>query len=112
MDGFYVAYLTGRTGNSLVLFAVKNGRIIGVDPGGLRYDGQVTPLESGGFSFVVEYIVKPGVGMITGGGAGVDTPVKLNFNKPANFQEGAVVRVDTPFGPVNAKISKVRDFDI
>jgi len=41
MDGFYVAYLTGRGGNSVLLFAIKSSALVGVDGGGMKYDGHV-----------------------------------------------------------------------
>ncbi|MEA2952270.1 MAG: hypothetical protein QOJ96_1790 [Alphaproteobacteria bacterium] len=112
MDGFYVAYLTGKGGNSLVLFTIKSGKLVGVDAGGMKYDGHVQPASDGGISFHLEYVVKAGVPLITGsGGVASSTPVSLDFKAPTNFAEGAVIGVQTPLGPVNAKISKLRDFD-
>jgi hypothetical protein len=112
MDGFYVAYLTGRGGNSALLFAIKSMKLIGVDAGGMKYDGHVEPSGNGTVAFHVEYVVTPGTPLITGaGGVATSTPVSLDFNAPANFGEGVIVTIHTPFGPVNAKISKLRDFE-
>ncbi len=111
MDGFYVAFLTGRGGNSVLLFAVKSKTLVGVDAGGMKYDGHLEQASNGGFSFHIEYIVNPGTPLITGvGGVASATPVSLDFNVPANFADGVVVSIQTPFGPINAKISKLRDF--
>jgi hypothetical protein len=112
MDGFYVAYLTGRGGNSVMLFAIKSNALIGVDAGGMKYNGHVNKGENGSITFHLEYVLSPGTPLITGaGGVASATPVALDFNMPANFADGVVVGVQTPFGPVNAKVSKLRDFD-
>jgi hypothetical protein len=48
MDGFYAAYLTGRGGNTIVLLAIKSNSIVGVDAGGMKYDGRVETATHGG----------------------------------------------------------------
>jgi hypothetical protein len=112
MDGIYVAYLTGRGGNSVLMFAIKSNTIIGADVGGMKYDGRAEQLPNGSVSFHLQYVINPGTPLITGvGGVASPTPVALDFNMPSNFAEGAIVTVQTPFGPVNAKVSKLRDFD-
>jgi hypothetical protein len=51
MDDFYVAYLTGNAGTSALVFVVLEGRLVGANVGGLKYDGTVqrkpTPGASG-----------------------------------------------------------------
>lgn len=112
MDGIYVAYLTGRGGNSVLLFVMKSNKIVGADVGGMKYDGHIDQMPNGSISFHIEYVINPGTVLITGaGGVASPTPVALDFNMPANFAEGAIVNIQTPFGPVNAKITKLRDLD-
>ena len=112
MDGFYVAYLTGRGGNSVILFAIKASIVIGVDVGGMKYNGRVDQETNGTATFHIEYILSPGTPLITGvGNVATTTPVSLDFTVPANFADGVIVGIQTPFGPVNARISKLRDFD-
>jgi hypothetical protein len=113
MDGFYIAYLTGSGGSSMVLFAVKEGRLIGADVGGTKYDGRLEkkPGESG-FSCHVQYTVPPGTVLITGSGpVATPTNVNLTFDLPENFAEEIVVGIQTPLGPLNATFSKLREFD-
>lgn len=113
MDGFYVAYLTGRGGNSVLLFAIKSLTMIGVDVGGMRYSGHVERATNGSIAFHVEYVVSPGTPLITGAGnVATATPVSLDFIVPANFADGVIVNIQTAFGPINAKISKLSDFDL
>jgi hypothetical protein len=113
MDGFYAAYLTGRGGNTVLLLAIKASSIIGVDMGGLKYDGTVEPAPNGGFNFHVKYVIQPGSQLITGmGSVAAPTPVSLDFTVPADFASGTIVTIQTPFGPINAKMSKLREFDL
>jgi hypothetical protein len=112
MDGFYAAFLTGRGGNTIVLLAVKAGMLVGVDAGGLKYDGTAQPLPDGSVRFEVRYVVQPGTQLITGmGSVGTPTPVQLDFVAPKDFSSGVIITIQTPLGPVNAKFSKLRDFD-
>jgi hypothetical protein len=112
MDGFYAAFLTGRGGNSIILLAIKSGSIIGVDIAGLKYDGSIETAADGNVRFHINYVIQPGTQLITGvGGVGTTTPVSLDFTAPADFASGIVIAIQTPFGPVNAKITKLRDFD-
>jgi len=113
MDGFYAAYLTGRGGNTVLLFAIKSGQLIGVDGGGMKYSGTVQAGQNGQIGFHIDYTITPGTQLITGVGTVPNpTPVALDFTAPPNFAEGAIIGVQTPFGPVNAKITKLRDFDL
>jgi hypothetical protein len=112
MDGFYAAYLTGRGGNSLVLFAVKANSVVGVDVGGMKYDGSIEVAANGDIQFHVRYTIPPGTPLITGvGGVGAPTPVSLDFILPKDFAAGTIVTIHTAFGLINAKINKLRDFD-
>jgi hypothetical protein len=113
MDGFYAAFLTGRGGNTMVLLlAIRANVLVGVDAGGLKYDGTVEPTPNGGYRFQVRYVVQPGTQLITGmGSVATPTPVQLDFAAPSDFASGVVLTIQTPLGPINAKLSKLRDFD-
>lgn len=111
MEGFYVAYLAGRGGNTLLLFAVHSSILVGVDAGGMKYDGTVEKGPHGTFLLRIKYTISPGTSLITGvGGVAVPTPVSLDFSIPSNFEAGSIVTIQTPFGPINAKLEKLRDF--
>jgi hypothetical protein len=114
MDGFFAAYLTGRGGVTVVLFVVKANRLVGVDMGGLKYDGELVPKQDGtGFSCRINYTLPSGISVITGvGPVAASMEVKLTAELPTNFAEGPVVRIETPTGPVNAKFTKLRDLDL
>src|ERR1700682_1321617 len=110
MDGFYVAYVTGRAGNAVVLLAIRGTTLSGVDAGGLKYDGQILPVENG-FKCSFVYVVPAGSTLITGPAPVTEEiRVPLEFILPKDFSKGVVVPITTPFGPVNAKFEKLRDF--
>jgi hypothetical protein len=113
MDGFYVGYITGRAGNSMVLLVIRNARLVGADVSGMKYDGEVHPKpDTQGFTCRVSYTILPGATLITGPGpVATPTDITLNFELPANFAEGPIVRIDTPMGPLNARFMKLRDLD-
>ncbi|MGC1179912.1 MAG: hypothetical protein WA884_13055, partial [Methyloceanibacter sp.] len=70
MDGFYAAYLSGIAGVSTVLFVLREGKLVGVDVGGLKYDGVVEAEPDGsGYVFSVVYVIPAGQPLITGGAA-------------------------------------------
>jgi hypothetical protein len=114
MEGFFAGYLTGHSGTSIILFAVKDGRMIGVDMGGMKYDGQFQTKGDGtGFSCRISYTLLPGIPLITGPGPTANpTEITLTFDLPLNFAEGIIISIETPTGPLNAKFTKLRDFDL
>ena len=66
MDGFYAAYLTGRADRASSMFAIRGDDLIGVDAGGLKYDGKVVQIK-GGWNCTVVYTIPAGSpSLITG----------------------------------------------
>jgi hypothetical protein len=81
--------------------------------GRVRCDVRITEKAGARFSCHVDYVLPPGVPMIVGPGpVATPTPVSLDFDLPQNFAEGPVVAIQTPFGALNAKFTKLRDFDL
>ena len=106
----YTAYLTGIAGNSVGIFLIGDGIIVGADIGGLTYDGNFSVSSDGSLEGVVQFSVPAGGQLISGLKATEDqtitTPVKL----PRGFDDGrAVTRIDTPAGPVNARFDFIRE---
>jgi len=110
MDGFYAAYLTGKSGSSLLLFAIREGTFIGVDAGGLKYDGKVVSSDNG-IKCTVLYVIPPGSTLITGATSPTtEQRIPLEFTLPKDFWNGQVIAIATPLGPVNVKFQKLRDW--
>ncbi|MET4479630.1 hypothetical protein [Bradyrhizobium sp. F1.13.3] len=111
MEGFYVAYLTGRAGSSLLLFAIRGSDLIGVDAGGLKYDGKVSKTTEGWKCTVVYTIPAGSPELITGADApSTDQRIPLEFSLPPDFSNGQIIGIATPLGPVNAKFQKLREW--
>lgn len=111
MEGFYVAYMTGMAGNSVILFVLRKGKIVGADIGGMKYDGTYKANPDGeGYKFSVAYVVPAGATLITGAPPS-PTPqtIPLTFDLPNQFANGRVITIETPRGLVNAKFEKIRD---
>ncbi|MEH6717530.1 MAG: hypothetical protein V7704_01515 [Aurantimonas endophytica] len=110
MDGFYAAYFTGLTGNSIGLFIFENGLITGVDVGGMHYDGTYSLDESASIiSGKIAYVIPPGASLVTGiSSSSKAIRAEFPLELPAAFADGRVVQLDTPSGVVNAKFEKLR----
>lgn len=110
VQGFYAAYMAARAGTSILLFAIKDSKLIGVDVGGLKYDGEVTEIETG-FHCSIVYIIPPGVSLITGSPPATSPQrIPLDFDLPKDFANGQTINIVTPLGPLNARFEKLRDF--
>jgi hypothetical protein len=109
MDGFYAAFMTGRAGISVLLIVIRGNVIVGVDVGGLQYDGTIEETATG-YRCSVVYVVPPGAALITGAPP-PSQPVRIpvSFELTRGFADGRIVTITTPLGPVNAKFQKLRD---
>jgi hypothetical protein len=106
----YVAYLTGVAGQSIGLFYIGDGILAGVDVGTMQYDGTYTTNSDGSMEGAITYVIPANTALITGAPAGAaPTRITVKLNFPAHFDDGRVLKIDTPMGPVNAKFEKVKD---
>jgi hypothetical protein len=106
----YVAYFTGVAGQSIGLFYIGDGLLIGIDVATMQYEGDYTTKPDGSMEGAVEYVLPAGVSLITGAPAGVaPTRITTALNFPANFDDGRVITIETPLGPVNARFEKLKD---
>jgi len=105
----YIAYLTGQTGNSIALLYIGDGIISGVDVGGAIYDGVFTQAdERSSLIGNLELKVPEHGQLITGAEPTIPT-VNIPLSLPANFDNGAVVHLQTIVGPINAIFHKTRE---
>lgn len=111
MDGFYIAYLTGSAGTSVLVFVLLNGKMVGADIGGMKYDGTIEANADGsGYKCSIVYVVPAGRALITGvPPSRTPTAVPLSMDLPREFADGRVITIETPFGAVNARFERVRD---
>jgi hypothetical protein len=111
IDGFYAIYITGAAQQGFAMLVFKDRKIVGVDAGGVKYDGAYSDAEKG-FAVKLKVSIPPNVTLVQGVSVGPqgDTS-EIEFQLPPNFTSLPFVRVNAKHGPVNAKIVKLRDFD-
>jgi len=106
----YAAYFTSFAGQSVGLFYIGDGALVGVDAGTMQYDGKYNVMPDGSLEGTVEYVVPAGVTLITGApSSSTATKLQLKLTLPAGFDDGRVITIQTPAGPVNAKFEKIRE---
>lgn len=111
-DGFYAIYFAGTEGEGVGLLVIADGILVGVDGGGVKFDGKVAPEADGnGFSGKVHVSAPPGMALIQGiatGENGIEYDIGIHL--PFDFQEIEYISISTPFGTVNAKFIKLREW--
>ena len=111
MEGFYVAYFTGLTGNAVALFVFKDGVIAGADMGGATYDGTFAVTEDGQHvTGNLTFSVANGATLITGASSAGPVRTEVPLKLPTNIANGDVQKIDSPFGPINVRFQKIRSF--
>lgn len=106
----YAAYFTSFAGQSMGLFYIGDGVVAGIDISTMKYDGTYKAAADGSLEGAVEYIIPPGVSLITGAPpATAPTKMTLKLVLPAGFDDGRVVTIETPAGPINARFEKVKE---
>lgn len=106
----YVAYFSGIAGQSLGLFYIGDGLLVGIDAGTVQYDGSYATEADGTMRGMVEYVLPAGTASITGAPSGaIPARASVNLTLPPNFADGQVITIETPLGPVNARFEKIKD---
>lgn len=113
MDGFYVGYMTATGGYGVVLFVFRGKTIVGVDAGGVKFDGTfVQNKETGEFQGNIRVDAPPNISLVQGVPTGPNgLRYTVPFVMPSNFLETPFIKVETPFGAVNVKLEKLRDLE-
>jgi hypothetical protein len=110
IDGFYSAYLSAKMGASMALLVFDRGNVAGVDAFGTSYDGTYSQSDWGGsVDANIRIFVPPNGSLLQGpavgpNGLSYDLPVRL----PPDFLDRDFLRIETPYGPVNARFQKLR----
>lgn len=112
LNGFYVAYFTGETGQGLAMLVFRNARIVGVDVAGIKYDGHYSGGYEEGFTVELSLLIPPNTILVQGVTTGSESQEsELAFLLPGDFLVQPFIRITAPHGPVNAKITKLRELD-
>ena len=107
--GLYIAYVTGSAGSTIILYYIGGEIVAGVDATGTKFDGSYRIDEAGALIGVVTYLIEKGTALITGQTTAAEQRVDVPFTLPHQFWDGRIVRIETPFGAVNAKFEKLKD---
>ena len=93
------------------MFVFRNGAVVGVDIGGVKYDGVYSDTAAG-YVVKLKVTVPPNVGLIQGVTVGPEGDSSdLDFELPLDFLAQPFLRVNAKHGPVNAKIVKLRELN-
>jgi len=111
LDGFYVGYMTAASGYGVVLFVFQGNVVVGVDAGGVKFDGSfLHDDDTGTYQGNIRVDAPPNISLVQGiptGPSGLKYTVP--FSLPADFLTSPFIKVETPFGAVNVKLEKLRD---
>lgn len=109
INGFYGAYLTGSASQGFAMLVFRNGVIVGVDVAGVKFDGTYSDTGNG-FSVKLTVSVPPNTALIQGVTTGPETEKsELEFQLPVDFLAQPFIRIEGVHGPVNAKMTKLRE---
>jgi hypothetical protein len=111
INGFYAAYLTGSDSQGFAMLVFRDGTIVGVDAAGVKFDGTYEAA-SPGFSVKLRVSVPPNTLLIQGVKTGAEIESsELEFLLPSDFLSQPFLRLNAKHGPVNAKLTKLRDLN-
>jgi hypothetical protein len=109
IDGFYAAYLTGSNSEGFAMLVFRSGTIVGVDAAGVKYDGTYSDTRNG-FAVKLTLSIPPNTLLIQGATSGPQgEKSELAFQLPLDFTSRPYIRIDANHGPVNAKLTKLRE---
>ncbi len=110
INGFYAGYFRAIAGEGYAMFIFHDGRIAGVDIGGVLFDGTYEVTTDGAVSGKLGIKVPPGIPLIFGiksPRSGLNYTIKLKTNieeiKHRKFS------VYTPLGPVTVRLVRTGD---
>lgn len=107
MRGFYKMEYTGKAGQGTGALAFVEGKVAGADLGGGIYKGEFNTSPSGTVTGYADLSFPQGGVLATSGeavaaGASMRVPFSIDQN-----QVGTVLRIDTPSGPANVRLTLV-----
>lgn len=111
-DGFYVGYFTGATGSSIGMFIFADGKVVGADAGGGKYDGSYELIKNETeMEGTIKFVLPVGNHSITGVLAEIEPiHIEVPIRLPTKINIQDIHKIETPMGPINAKFEKIRDF--
>lgn len=111
ISGFYAAYLTGSASQGFAMLVFRNGTIVGVDAAGVKFDGTYGEIPSG-ISIKLTVSLPPNTLLIQGATTGSEAEnSEIEFDLPSDFLSQPFIRIDAKYGPINAKLTRLRELN-
>ena len=109
LNGFYAVYVTGDADRGLLLLALHNGKIVGVDTEGNCIDGAVSQLPNENtFDAEVSLSFVDDGEIVQGQHVPKGYSYQVNFKLSDDFLSREYIELQTPVGPVNASFKFLR----
>ena len=91
------------------MLVFRNGIIVGVDAAGVKFDGTYADAANG-LSITLTMSLPPNTLLIQGATTGPEVESsELQFQLPRDFLSQSFIRIDAKYGPVNAKLIRLRE---
>lgn len=112
VDGFYSGFFSGAGGEGFAMLTFREGLLVGADPLGVVFDGHYAlNAEAKRIEGSVTVKVPPNADLVQGVKVGVaGMEYKVPFSLPANFDSEPYICIETPLGPVNVRLEKLRQW--
>lgn len=108
MQGFYKMEYTGNVGQGAGALAFVNGHLAGIDVAGGVYDGQYQTTPDGVVTGYADLSFPQGGMLVTGAVVAAGSPpMRIPFSIEGDGAVGQVIRIQTPTGPVNLRLTKL-----
>jgi hypothetical protein len=108
-EGMYRVMFEGQDGEGFGMVTLSRGALCGIDVGGVQYDGTYEPSANkpGYIDTKFKLSVPPGVSLVQGV---PPQPMPYSFDLNCSFAARGItpLSVETPFGPVQAKVEFMR----
>ena len=111
MDQLMTIFVSGPTGNSVVFGVLAGDRFRGADLNGSTLDGTLHR-DAAGVVLDLDVTVPSGIVAVQGVEAPPDgLRYSIHETLPLDYADRDYVRLDTPYGPVNARFQVLRTVD-
>ena len=108
VEGFYSIAFTGATGSGFGILMLVKGIVVGADAAGATYDGTYRPGKDSSVEILVVMKAPAGVRLVQTG-MPLQHAVELPIAAQASTNNERPQLIQTPLGPVNVAVKKIRD---
>ncbi|WP_156668566.1 hypothetical protein [Rhizobium aegyptiacum] len=108
MRGVYQMEFTGRAGQGVGTLTFADGKLAGLDAAGGVYKGEFSTTPGGEITGYADLNFPNGGQLVTGAiVAAGSAPMRIPFAITQENAEGHILRIETPTGPVNVRLTLI-----